>query len=54
MVEENSRTLMAMFMMVISLKVMLKGEWQNDKAQGYGTYYHKNGAKYEGYWKDDL
>jgi hypothetical protein len=26
------------------------GEWLNDKAHGYGTYYHMDGAKYEGFW----
>ena len=25
-----------------------EGEWRNDKANGYGTYSHSNGAKYEG------
>jgi hypothetical protein len=30
------------------------GEWQDDKANGYGVYTHVNGAKYEGHWKDDL
>jgi hypothetical protein len=25
----------------------------NDKAHGYGTYIHTDGAKYEGYWKED-
>lgn len=24
------------------------GEWKDDKACGYGTYKHYNGAKYEG------
>jgi hypothetical protein len=24
-----------------------------DKANGYGTYIHANGSKYEGDWKDD-
>jgi hypothetical protein len=23
-------------------------------ANGYGIYYHANGAKYEGEWKDDF
>ena len=30
------------------------GQWKDDKANGYGTYIHVNGAKYEGEWKDDL
>lgn len=28
--------------------------WENDKANGYGTYYNVNGSKYEGMWLDDL
>jgi hypothetical protein len=27
---------------------------EDDKANGYGVYVHMNGARYEGYWKDDL
>jgi len=30
------------------------GQWADDKANGYGTYLHMNGAKYDGQWKDDL
>ena len=26
---------------------------QNGKAEGFGTYKHNDGAKYEGYWKND-
>jgi len=37
-----------------TLMVMYEGEWQEDKANGYGVYVHVNGAKYEGYWKNDL
>jgi len=33
---------------------IFEGEWAEDKANGYGIYIHSNGAKYEGYWKDDL
>jgi len=33
---------------------IFEGEWQGDKANGYGTYIHVNGARYEGLWKDDL
>ena len=33
---------------------VFEGEWQDDKANGFGVYTHMNGAKYEGYWKDDL
>ena len=29
------------------------GEWENDKANGYGVYKHANGSSYEGEWKDD-
>ena len=25
-----------------------EGEWNNDKAEGKGTYYHSDGAKYIG------
>ena len=25
-----------------------EGEWNNDKAEGNGTYYHSDGAKYIG------
>ncbi len=32
----------------------LKGQWIDDKANGFGIYLHVNGAKYEGDWKDDL
>jgi hypothetical protein len=28
--------------------------WEDDKANGYGVYVHVNGAKYEGYWRNDL
>ena len=31
-----------------------EGDWKDDKANGYGVYTHVNGAKYEGYWVDDL
>jgi len=27
---------------------VFEGEWEFDKANGYGTYVHVNGAKYEG------
>ena len=30
------------------------GEWYEDKAHGFGTYFNVNGSKYEGYWSDDL
>jgi len=31
-----------------------EGEWENDKANGYGIYLNKEGDIYEGEWKDDL
>ena len=30
------------------------GRWKEDKANGYGTYLHVNGSKYEGNWRNDL
>ena len=32
---------------------MYIGEWKDDKAHGNGTYYHADGAKYEGEWIED-
>lgn len=29
------------------------GNWENDKAHGYGIYYHSNGSRYEGDWIND-
>ena len=46
--------------MEISMKVQPKtliyslGQFQNDKANGFGLYIHLDGTKYEGSWKDDL
>lgn len=52
--EAGSTIQMAMFMMVcLSLRITSVGDWQNDKANGYGVYMHANGSKYEGEWKDD-
>ncbi len=31
-----------------------EGNWENDRANGYGTYIHANGSKYLGFWKNDL
>lgn len=31
----------------------LIGNWENDKANGYGEYTHANGSKYSGDWLDD-
>ena len=30
------------------------GNWEADKASGFGIYTHANGAKYEGNWSDDM
>ena len=35
-------------------KTVRLGLWKEDKANGYGTYFHVNGSKYEGYWRNDL
>ena len=40
-------------MMVKSLKIIIIGEWKNDKANGFGTYIHANGSSYVGAWVDD-
>jgi hypothetical protein len=29
------------------------GQWQDDKANGYGVFIDVNNAKYEGYWYED-
>lgn len=39
--------------MVIQKSSLLEGNWEQDKANGYGVYVHANGSKYEGDWKDD-
>ena len=31
-----------------------EGGWSRDKANGYGIFIDVNGAKYEGYWLEDL
>ena len=31
-----------------------EGEWDNDKANGKGKFWHADGDYYEGEWKDDL
>jgi hypothetical protein len=31
-----------------------EGEWENDMANGIGSYTHFGGACYKGKWKDDL
>ncbi len=30
------------------------GQFQNDKANGHGVFFYKDGSKYEGEWKDGL
>jgi len=30
-----------------------KGEFINDRANGFGLYKHSNGANYIGYWDED-
>ena len=32
---------------------MFKGEFQKDRACGFGIYVHANGALYQGSWMDD-
>jgi len=63
MVKVNSGMLMVTFLKVIieiwgkklfNIIFKIAGEWKNDKANGYGVYKHVNGARYEGYWKNDL
>jgi hypothetical protein len=54
MEEASSTTSMEMSMMVSYPKVLTTiGNWENDKANGYGVYIHANGSKYEGDWRDD-
>lgn len=36
------------------IKSITLGEFENDRANGYGTYSHQNGAFYEGQWKNDF
>lgn len=54
MVKENFIMLMEIFSRVKFNNLIIIGEWEDDKANGYGVYLHSNGAKYNGYWKDDL
>jgi hypothetical protein len=43
--EASSITSTAMYMMVSCLIFIWKiGEWENDKANGYGVYHHSNGS----------
>ena len=44
---------MGIYLKVIVICI-IKGEWREDKANGYGVYIHVNGARYEGNWRDDL
>ena len=36
------------------LRNMYEGEFVKGLRQEYGTFFYANGAKYEGYWKDNL
>ena len=38
----------------VSFDLHKDGEWVDDRAQGYGTYHHVDGTKYEGEWLGDL
>jgi hypothetical protein len=54
MVEASSIILTAMCMMVrYEYNNVYEGSWENDKANGYGIYYHSNGSRYEGQWLND-
>ena len=53
MVKENSSKQMVIYLRV-GIIHKCKGDWINDKANGFGTYTYFNGAKYEGYWEDDI
>ena len=33
---------------------MYEGDWINNKREGYGIYYQKNGEYYKGHWKSGL
>jgi hypothetical protein len=51
--EESSITLMETSMMVILTYFDCLGNWEQDKANGYGVYVHANGSRYEGDWIED-
>jgi hypothetical protein len=31
-----------------------EGEWENNKAHGFGIYKHNSGAIYQGYWRKNI
>ena len=52
---ESSGMLMEIFVIFYSINIFQDdGEWNDDKANGFGIYIHVNGAKYDGYWQNDL
>ena len=52
--EADSITLTGMSTMVRIFQLFIVlGNWENDKANGYGVYVHANGSKYEGDWRND-
>lgn len=32
---------------------MYKGQWKDNRANGYGQYFHLEGAEYTGFWLND-
>ena len=47
----SSGMLMGIFVISYSINISQdEGEWNDDKANGFGIYIHVNGAKYDGYW----
>lgn len=50
----SSTTQTAIYMRVILKQITIKkGQWENNKANGYGIYYISYDGRYEGGWKDD-
>ena len=47
------------FYMIIGVLTLNNGEryevdWENNKQNGFGTYYYENGDIYQGEWKNDI